>query len=355
MLLKRTYKVLVAGQDVTSRFNPLLLDLSVNRSAGKAADTANITLANPNGTVFMPADRAEIEIQLAGQWAFEGFVNEVSCSIDKGSGRRISITASSVDQAGEATAPKLQHEDEATLSSVAQKFGSEAGLSVQVAGSIASVQRDYWLQQNESFIAWGQRIAEEVGGTFKVIGNRAFLVGRNEGISASGKTLTPITAEWGVNLISANVRPIVSRPRFKDVKVSYFDRLKGERVEEESATGISGVESTLRLLLSSATKDQAKQTAEAKGKEADREKGSGDVTIIGDATAEPEAICSVEGVAPGADGSYRIDSVSHRLSKSSGFTTSLTLRQPQDGAGTDSRGGASNFEFIGAVEGDGPE
>ncbi|WP_395175528.1 phage late control D family protein [Roseibium alexandrii] len=336
-LLKRNHIVRVGGQDVTSRFAPLLLDLTVNRSAGKAADIANIRLANPGGMVIMPSDRAPMEIILGGHWAFEGFVSEVECSVDKSSGRTMMISASSVDQGGEATAPKLQHLDEADLRTVAQKFGSTAGLNVQVLGSIAEIKRDYWLQQNESFIAWGQRIADEVGATFKVLGSRAFFAGRNEGLSASGKTLTPIAATYGVNLISANIRPIVSQPRFKDVKISYFDRLKGERVEESSDTGIDGVATTLRYLLGSATKEQAQRVAEAKGKEADREKGQGTVTIIGDARAEPEAICTTSGVATGADGSYRIDAASLRLSKKSGFTTTVTLRQPQDGAGVDSR------------------
>jgi hypothetical protein len=336
---KGTYKVLVNGQDVTSRFSPLLLDLSVDRSAGQSADSCEITIANPYGNrVQVPSERASIQIFLNGQWVFEGFVTEVECSIGKGEGRTLSIVGSSVDQGSKAKEPSLKHLDKGTLATAAQTFGQKAGLSVQVAGSIASIERDYWLQQNESFVSWGQRIAREVGGTFKVIGSRAFLTARNEGLSISGRPLTTVDATFGVNLLSASIRPIVTRPRFNKVKISYFDLAKGERVEEEVDTGIEGVDSTLRHLLTAATKDQAQRRAKAHGQEAERDKGQGDVTIVGDARAEPEALCVLSGVMPGADGAYRIHTVSHKLSKKAGFTTTLSLRQPQaSGSGANAK------------------
>lgn len=336
MPLTRTpLKVVVAGQDVTSRFRPLLQSLTVERSAGKAADSASLVLDNSYGRIVTPADRAPITIHIQNEWVFEGFVSEVECNLDKGSGRTMSITASSVDHGGKAKEPTLLHKDNASLSAVAQDFGGKAGLSVKVSGSIASIQRDYWLQQSESFVSWGQRIAREVGGTFKVIGTRAFLTARNEGLSSSGRPLTTIRAAAGSNLLSASIRPIVSRPRFKKVKVSYFDIAKGEKVEEEIDTGID-VDASLRHLIAAATKSQAKERADAHGKESDREKGQGDVNIVGDARAEPEALCIVSGVANGADGAYRIDSVSHKVSRS-GFTTSLTLRQPQSSGGSNAK------------------
>jgi uncharacterized protein len=323
-VIQTPLKVIVAGQDVTSRFQPLLERLTVERSAGKAADSASLLLDNSNSKIAIPADRAPIQVFIAGQWVFEGFVTEVQCNLDKGSGRTLEITASSVDQGSKAKEPALRHKDNATLASVAAEFGEKAGIQVSVSGSIASLQRDYWLQQNESFISWGQRMAREVGGTFKVIGTRAFLTARNEGLSSSGRPLTTIEAAEGRNLLSASIRPIVSRPRFKNVRISYF-----EKVEEEIETGIADVDATLRHLIAAATKDQAKSKAEAHGKESDRDKGQGDVTILGDARAEPEALCIVSGVAQGADGAYRIDSLSHRVDKRGGFVTSLTLRQPQ--------------------------
>ena len=36
-VIRNQYKVVIAGTDVTSRFAPLLIDLSVSRAAGKAS------------------------------------------------------------------------------------------------------------------------------------------------------------------------------------------------------------------------------------------------------------------------------------------------------------------------------
>ncbi|WP_420408710.1 phage late control D family protein [Hoeflea sp.] len=336
-VIRGVYKVVIAGQDVTSRFAPLLKSLTITRAAGETTDSANFVLADPNGKTFMPQDRASVEITLNGVWAFSGYVAEVSCEIAKDGGRQMTISASSADQGGKVKEPALRQKDDASLSDVAKEWGGKVGLNVQVIGSVSSVQRPYWIMQNESFMSWAQRTAREVGGTFKIIGDRAFIAARSEGVSASGRPLTPIPVRGGGNLKSGTITPIISRPKFGNVKLEYFDRAKGERVEVDVDTGVQGVDVTLRELITAADEEQAKQKAEAKGKESDREQGQGSVTIIGDPRAEPEAECSVSGFRPGVDGTYRIHSVTHKVGKSGGFETTLELRQPKGGAGVDSR------------------
>jgi phage protein D len=332
------YRVTIGGQDVTNRFRPLLKDLKVDRSAKEASDSCSLTLADKDGLVFLPQERMPVSVELKGQWAFDGFVSDVNSTGSKGSGRELKVTARSIDEGGKAKQPSLRHKDKATLQSVASEWGSKAGIQMSVLGSLADVERDYWIQQNESFVAWGQRIAREVGGTLKIIGSRGFLSPRNEGISMSGRALTPIAAVWGDNLLDWDISPIINRPKFNQVSLSYFDRAKGERVEVDVDTGIASVDSKLRALLTVANEAQARKRGEAHGKESDREKGGGNITIIGNALAEPEAICTIVGARPGIDGSYQIDTVSHSVSKSSGFTTAIGIKQPKGGAGTDTRG-----------------
>lgn len=337
MFIKGNYKVSVAGNDVTSRFSPHLLDLSIQRSAGEAADSLDLTLADPYGGLFLPSTRAEVNVLLNGLWAFDGFVTEVTCDLDKSSGRRMKIACSSVDHGGKTKEPGLRHKDNATFKDVAAEWGKKAGVEVRVLGSIADVHRDYWIQQHESFISWGQRMAREIGATFKVIGKQAFFAARNEGLSASGKALTPVEAFVGQNLISASITPVVSRPKYRDVKLSYFDIAKGEKVEVNVETGITDVDAVLRSQIAVVNEAQAKQKAGSLGREADRDQGQGSVTILGNAAAEPEAICKIGGFRQGVDGSYRIHSVTHKVNKKNGFTTDLELRQPKEGAGKDTR------------------
>lgn len=333
------YKVTVAGQDVTARFDPHLLSIKITRAHGEAADTCDLELSDQDGSIVMPAERAPVQVEINSMLAFNGFVSDVTHSGSKSKGSVLSLSCSSVDQGSGVKEPKLKHKDDASLSDFASELGKAAGLTVTVAGSIAGINRPYWLAQNESFMSWGQRIAKEIGASFKILADKAYLVAINEGISASGKPLTSISAVKGRNgnLTDWSISPIISRPKFKDVEISYFDVKKGEKVKKKVPTGISDVDSSLRTVISAADENQAKSKAEAAGKESDREKGSGSVTILGDVAAEPEAICTISGVRPGVNGSYRISSVTHSLSKGSGFKTELDLKQPQGGAGVDSR------------------
>lgn len=334
-----SYQVFIAGQDVTSRFDPLLLSIKITRSAKEASDEATLELSDHHGQILLPQERALVLININGAQAFEGFVSDVDYEFDKGDGRRLTVSASSIDQGSKVKEPVMRHKDDASFQDVAKEWGAKAGLQVSLAGSITGVHRKYWLAQNESFMSWGQRMAQEYGASFKIIGSRCFIVSLNEGISISGKTLPPVDAACGDNLKSGSIAPIISRPKFKNVEISYFDVAKGKRVKVDAPTGIDDVDSALRTVITAADEDQAKKRAEAHGKNSDREKGGGSVTILGNVYAEPEALCNLSGIRPGIDGSYRIASVEHSLTKKGGFETTLNLKQPQNGAGVDIRGG----------------
>lgn len=337
MFIKGEYKVRVGGIDVTSRFNPRVTSIEISKSAGQSADTLSINVADPNGQIALPKDRAFIEVTINGVDAFEGYVKDVNWSMDKKGGRSITISASSVDQGGKAKEPVLRNADDKDLGAVFKDWSSKAGLNGQAIGDIAKTNRSYWVMQNESFQSWGQRMARELGGTFRIIGKRAFIATRNEGKSVSGQPLTPISATIGRNLLSASVTPIISRPKYKDVEIAYFDPKKGESVKVKVKTGVENVDAALRTVITAATKEQAKEKADAGAKETDREQGGGSCSLIGDARAEPEAKITLSGCRPGIDGTYTINSVSHKISKGGGFTTDVEFKQPKSGAGKDAR------------------
>lgn len=335
--IKHKFVVLIDGRDVTSILDPFLLELKVTRSAGQAADNLDLTLADADGRIALPNKRSTVYVSVSGTAIFDGFVTDVTCDITKSEGRRIKLSASSVDEGSKAKQRSLQHRDNAKFSEVAAEFGKKAGLSVITAGTIGDEYRDYWIQQNESYISWAQRMAREMGATFKAQGKRAIFVARNEGISASGKPLTTISATWGVNLLSASIKVISTKPKFSKVRVSYFDKDKGKRVDVDADVDDTDVDAILRQHLSTATEKHAKSRAEALKKESQRQSGDGTLEIIGNEFAEPEANISVSGIRSGVDGTYRIHSLDHRLSKRAGFVTTVQIRQPQGGAGKDKR------------------
>lgn len=336
------FRVEINGVDVTSRLSPLVTDIEVTKNSKRSAHTAEIKLADPDGSTLLPADGAKMKIWLGVEGegvgeVFEGTVNDVNWSIARGGGRTLKIGATSADQKSKVKQPALRHKDKGTFKDTATEWGKKAGLTVQVIGDIGSVERDYWLQQHESFQAWGQRMGEELGASFQIMGDRAIFSPRNESMSASGQPLTPINAAWGDNLLSADISPVIGRPQYESVVTRYYDReeakWKDEKVDVRSATA------TVKLTdqTSAAGKSHAGSKSKSGSKKSEREKGSGSVTIVGNYAAEPEAPLFASGLRDGIDGEYIIDSVTHTLTKKNGFETKITIKKPTGTAGKDSR------------------
>lgn len=339
---KPIYKVEIDGNDVTSRFAPLVEEITVTKNGKRSAHTAEIKLADPDGTTYLPPDGAKIKIELgheddgAGE-VFDGTVNDVNSSGAKGSGRELKISATSADQKGKVKQQALRYKDKSAFKDVAVEWGEKAGLKVQVIGSLASVERDYWLQQHESFQAWGQRMAEELGATFQIMGDRAIFSPRNEGMSASGKPLTPVYATFGDNMISWSISPTIGRPQYEKVQTRYYDREDAKWKDETVEVRSADAKARLTEQMPAATKANANSKAKAGSKKSEREKGSGSVEIVGDYAADLEAPCFIVGARSGIDGEYIIDALTHTVTKKEGFSTNLTIKKPTGEAGKDSR------------------
>lgn len=339
------YKVEVNGQDVTSRFAPFVTDIEVVDRDGLSSDMASIHLADAEGAIALPKAGARVVVSLGhagtgiGQ-VFAGFVDEVRASFSKPAGRTIRITARGVDTRGKAKQAQGRHRDDATFGEVAAEFAAAAGLNgAKVSDELGSIRRPYWAMQNESFIAWGQRIARQIGATFKIQDNVAVFVDVNGGTSAGGSELPTITATFGQNLISGDIAVVVGRPRHKTVRVRYYDRKEGRWKEKEAEVedADEDIEVDHVATFTAADDEQAEQQAKASARRVERNGGEGMVNILGDPTARPEAQCIVTGVRPGVDGTYRIEGVTHRVSKAAGYVTTLDLKQPQGEAGQDDR------------------
>lgn len=341
-MLKCSFRIEIGGNDVTSRWNKTLESISVTRAARETSDTCDIQLADPDGSTVMPKTGDDIVISLGhseddiGQ-VFEGYVDGVRSKGDKNSGRKISISGSSVDNKSKVKAAGLRTAENMTFKEVAQEWGKKSDLDeVIVAGGLADEKRVFWIMQHESFQSWGRRTAREIGASFKIIRKRGFFAPLNEGISATGKALTTIVAEWGANLLSWDVTPVIGRPQYGKAVGRHYDLVKAKWIEVEASISGAEVDVEFRSALGSANEENATQKTKSDGKDSEREKGGGTVSIIGDYAAEPEAPLSLRGARDGADGTYTIDSLTHTANES-GFVTDNQVRLPKDGAGKDTR------------------
>jgi hypothetical protein len=337
------YRISVNGLDVSERFHPLLTNLRVHLSAERVSDTAEIALDDTNGRIALPRDGAFMTIALGWRSSglalvFEGTVDDVKSRGARGAGRTLHISAKSADTRGLGKQNQEKHWDRKKLGEVMQDAGKLAGFAVMVDRSLAAIEREWWGMQAESFFHFGHRLARETGGVFKVFGRRAILAKRNRGVSMGGAVLSSVTAAWGSNLINWDLSPVVGRPRYKSVIARWYDMKAGKwKREKVEVGGQSSATADNTTRFTEADQDEAKGSGENAKEATDRNKGEGSVLIDGDPKATPEGLCIVTGARPGIDRAYRIDAVDHELSRRDGFTTQLALKQPQDGAGSDSR------------------
>lgn len=337
------YRITVDGHDVSERFHPILISLRVHLAAERVSDTAEIELDDANGRIALPRDGAFMAISLGWRSSglalvFEGTVDDVRSRGARGAGRTLTITAKSADTRGQGKQNQEKHWDKKKLGEVMQDAGRLAGFEVMVDPSLAAIEREWWGMQAESFFHFGHRLARETSGVFKVFGKRAILAKRNGGLSVSGATLSSVVAASGRNLINWDLSPVVGRPRYKSVIARWYDMKAGKWRREKIEIGDQSsapAENTTRF--TEADQDEAKGSGENAKEATDRNKGEGSVLIDGDPGATPEGLCIVSGARPGIDGAYRIDTVDHDLSRANGFTTTLSLKQPHDGAGQDDR------------------
>lgn len=345
--MKKTIaEIWVDGVNVTDRISPLLISLSVSDRAGVSSDSASIELDDTNGRAILPTDKAAVSIKLG--WDGEGVAEIFRGTIDGSpradgsrNGRTISITAKSMDVRSKAKQGQRRHFDDETIEKALQETGRWAGITVAVDPSFASITRDYIGLDNESFAEFGERIAREVGGTFKIVGDRAVLAKRNGGINAAGAALATVQAVWGENLHDYSITPIAGRFSEKSVQTRWYDPKAAKYKTTDAETGTESAITTYYDIFDAADESSSQHRASALAAELDRESGEGTVTIEGNIRAQPEGLCVVSKCRPGVDGTYRIKGVTHDYSRS-GWITRLELGQPKGEAGKDKRGKSSS-------------
>jgi phage protein D len=327
------FRVTVSGRDVSSALNPLLKSISVSDRDGVESDSCEITLADPDGSVLMPRKDDPITVLLGHDGevglVFTGFVDGVTSKGSKQGGRDLCIKGKSARPKSMAKQNFEKHLDDKTFGDAAREFGALAGLGVQVSGALASVTRKYWSLDNESFAHWGQRLARELGATFKIAGNTALFVQRNAGLSAGGLTLGTVRAVAGDNLLDWSIAPDIGRPQFKKVRVRYYDPKSAKWKIKNKAIDGTTAEAERTMRYQTADEDQADQNADGGKAASERNAGAGTVVIVGDAAAKPEGTLVVAGTRPGIDGSYVIEEVTHRFDKRLGYVCDVGLKRPQ--------------------------
>ncbi len=330
MSKRAVFMVTVAGTNITSTLLPVLISLSVSDKVGTHSDTASIEVDDADGRIVMPQIGAPVVVALGWQdegvrVVFTGTVDEVKSSASRGSGRTLSITAKGMDTTKKPKEAQQRHFDNKSIKDILTEAGKSAGVTqIEVDPSLSSLTRKYFEMRDESFIHAGERLAREIGGNFRVVGNKAIMSKRGGSYTAA------VVAAWGKNLHSWDISPALGRTQFNKLRARWYDPQKAEWKDKEEQSDLS-VDARHDHRYSKADENEAGQQTASDKATSERDAGEGSVTIEGNTEAIPDGLCIVSGARSGVDGPYRIESVTHTYSRGGGFVTQLSLKQPGEG------------------------
>jgi phage protein D len=332
MSWENLWSVAINGVDISAGLRPLLISITVTDKDGTAGDTLSITVDDSGGQFLMPDEGASITAAINGVRVFEGTVDKVRSKGSRSEGLKLSITAKGYDTKGPAKEPQAFHKDDATLEEFLGEAARNAGFSLTIDPELGSITRDYWAADNESFLHLGERLQREMNATFKLRGDKAVLALRGK------DTLSGISASYGDNLMSWDIAPLSGRGIFASGKARWLDRQTASFEEEETDFGSTRPVRAANIIRTAVRdRNQAREVGKARKRETEREAGEGSATIDINPAAQAEALIALSGTRPGIDGTYRMVTVTHSGDRSTGNSTSLELKQPGGGAGTDSR------------------
>jgi phage protein D len=332
MSKRAVFMVTVAGTNITSTLSPVLTSISVSDKVGTHSDTATLEVDDTEGRIVMPQIGAPVVVALGWEGegvrvVFTGTVDEVKSAGSRGSGRTLTISAKGMDTTKKPKEGQQRHFDEMPVADILKEAGKLAGITeFEIDPSLASIVRKYFDMRDESFIHAGERLAREIGGNFRVTGNKAVM-------SKRGGTYTAaVRAAWGKNLHSWDISPSLGRTQFSAVLARWYDPVKAIWNEIEEKTKLS-VDARHPHRFSKADEGEASQQTGSDAATSERDAGEGSVTIEGNTEAIPDGLCIISGARAGVDGAYRIESVTHTYSRGGGFVTQLSLKQPNQGGG----------------------
>lgn len=347
---KVDWKVEIEGEDRSETMGKYLISIEVEEGEGSEADKASLCFDDTAGQLKLPKKGQKVRIWLNDVEVFSGVLDDPEWSIARGSGRQLTVSAKGFDSRSKIKEPLNFHMDNATLKEFLTEAGKRADIDeIVIDPAFADIWRDFWSADDESFLHLGNRLAPEVGGTFKVKNRKAALAKRGGGKTPGGADMPVILVDCAKTTTTLRVKPGVGRSDYSSTRIRYFDRKEAKWKEEdiEIKTGEDAPKARDVVRFPKADREQAKLVGKGRKAAADRERGSGSATIDLDPTARVEGTARVVNAREGIDGDYRIRTAKHRANRSGGGTTDITIGEPGEGVGKDERKAEGDSEVKG--------
>ena len=334
--MRPRFRLEASGQDITDAISDRVIKIRVNDEAGQKSDTLDVSLDDRDYQVDIPSAKSSLKIWLGYE---ESDLSELGTyTIDEveitenPAGVKIRAKASDVSPTFKATKTRSWHGK--TIGEIVKTIADEHGLLPAVHGDYLEKLITHIDQENESDMHFLTRLAKLYGATSKPSGGHLIFLPEGEGLSATGKTISP--AQVSKNEILTLKASIKDRGNYSGVITRF--RNKETNQEEEVAVDdrwqtIFGAGPVFRDKKIYTSQDMAEQAGRAMLKQLQAGTITIDLTIIGRADVYAERPITLTGIRAPLAGTWMTKSVTHEF-QTSGYTTKIVCSNKTEKAAT---------------------
>ena len=320
MGLKPCFQVLANGSDITETLGLLLVSISVSDKTGYESDTCEIILIDdPVQPINMPPKGAVLDVSMGYDGDLVNMGIFIADEIElEGPPERLTIRARATIQTeskdGKTSIMSQKSRSwakETTIHTVVSKIANEHGLSAKVTDSLKAIKLPHFDQSDESDINFLIRIAKRYDAICKAAGGKLLFIKRGE------TNLPPVTIKR-TDLTSW--RMIMASKDNAGTVITYWNERKNAKRHEVK---VGSGEPVRRLKHSYKDEKSAQAAAQSALDEAKRNEQTLSLSLPGNPVFSAEMPLQVTGIRDGVDGNWIIDSVTHSIDKSIGYSSQI--------------------------------
>lgn len=317
------WRVVLAGQDLTDRIRPRLLDLTLSECRGGEADQLDLRIHDHDSRMALP--KRGVELTVAIGWQDAGLIEKGTFRVDEvehsGAPDIITIRARSADLTHPMRTRRERSWHDVTLGAVLNNLAGEHGLQARIAPSLSSIAIAHLDQTGESDVHLLSRLGRRFDAVATVKAGALLFIPIGNGTTASGLALpeAEITRASG----DQHRYSLADRDTYSGVR-AYWNNKPGAN-RKAVLVGESGNAKRLRETFN--TEAEARENAKAEWGRIQRGAATLSYTLaLGRADLYPEQKLRVRGFKAEIDETrWLVAKVNHTITGAEGFTSSLEL------------------------------
>ncbi len=319
------WRLVLDGKDLTDKLRPRLLDLTLTECRGGEADQLELRIHDHDGALALPGKGVLLHAAIGYQ--DEGLVDKGTFKVDEvehsGAPDVITVRARSADLTQPLRTRRERSWHATTLGAILRNIAGEHGLQARIAPALESVAIAHLDQTQESDAHLLTRLAKRYDAVATVKAGALLFSPIGSGTTPSGKPLprtSIVRKDCDQHRFSSADREV-----YTGVRAYWHD--KGAARRKSVLIGKSG--NAKRLRESYSNEAEARDQAGAEWQRIQRGAAKFAITLArGRPDVYPEQRIDVTGFKTGIDGEWLVARVSHSITGTAGFTTSLELETP---------------------------